>query len=215
MPTNEIKPFGINGTVGDGDVLALADYNIDPDRLAGNQAGIARRDLVNTVLRQVSHMTAGLAQFIANRYVDGVLDDGDLDAVEAGLVAAIVAAMGDIRTQVNIWTRPQRYTTPALEVVDSVATWDMSVVAVAELVLPDDSDVTLVITNAQPGTSPVLRVTQGAGEHALIYPATILWAGGTAHEMSTAAAALDVVQFDVTSTGQVLGQAVTGYAEVM
>ncbi len=35
-------------------------------------------------------MAAGLAQYIANRHESGVLDDADLDALEAGLAAAIL-----------------------------------------------------------------------------------------------------------------------------
>lgn len=91
MPINEIYPFGSTGTEANGDVLALAEYLADAQRLSGHQLGIARRDLMNTVLRQNSHMAAGLAQFIAARHAPGVVDDGDLDKVEAGLVAAINA----------------------------------------------------------------------------------------------------------------------------
>lgn len=88
MP-NEIYSFGTAGTVADGDVMELAEYAADDDRENGNQAGIARRALVNTVLRQTAHMSAGLAQFIAERYGPGVVDDGDLDKIEAGLEAII------------------------------------------------------------------------------------------------------------------------------
>jgi len=94
MP-NEIYPFGSTGTVEDGDLQSLAAYILDAHRLKGNQPGIARRDLVNRVLRQCSHMSAGLAQFIANRYAPGVVDDGVLDKIEAGLVAAIEAMIAD------------------------------------------------------------------------------------------------------------------------
>ncbi|MDD3310941.1 hypothetical protein [Pseudodesulfovibrio sp.] len=90
MVTNEIYAFGTGGTVADGDVMELADYAADSDRTNGNQAGIARRDLVNMVLRQTSHLAAGLALFVAGRYASGVVDDGDLDAVVNGLTAAIV-----------------------------------------------------------------------------------------------------------------------------
>jgi len=47
---------------------------------------------MNMVLRQSTHMAAGLAQFIANRYSAGVKDDGDLNKIEAGL-AAVIAEM--------------------------------------------------------------------------------------------------------------------------
>ena len=92
MPvTNEILPFAPQATVALSEILSLAEYTADSQRLRGNQPGIARLELVNTVLKQTSHMTAGLAQFIANRYDGGVKDDGDLDAVESGLQNAISA----------------------------------------------------------------------------------------------------------------------------
>ena len=83
MPvTNEILPFAPQATVALSEILSLAEYTADSQRLRGNQPGIARLELVNTVLKQTSHMTAGLAQFIANRYDGGVKDDGNLDAVD-------------------------------------------------------------------------------------------------------------------------------------
>jgi hypothetical protein len=101
MPVNEIKQFCPDGTVANGDVMDLAAYEAEAQRLTGNQAGIARRDLVNTVLRQCSHMAAGLAQFIANRTTDGVVDDGDLDKIEAGLLSAIAGIVSDLIAATN------------------------------------------------------------------------------------------------------------------
>lgn len=95
MPVNEIKPFGAAGTVANGDVMDLTAYDAEPQRLTGNQAGIARRELVNTVLRQVSHMAAGLAQFVDHRSMAGVYDDGDLDALEAAIDEAITAMIAE------------------------------------------------------------------------------------------------------------------------
>ncbi|GEM_PF-1503735 len=89
MATNEIYPFGAGGSVEDSDVMTLAAYEADTQRIDGHQVGLARRELMNTTLRQVSHMAAGLARFIANRYEPGVLDDGDLAKVEAGLEQVI------------------------------------------------------------------------------------------------------------------------------
>lgn len=91
MPTNEILQFGTDGTVEGGDVLELADYQAAADRSGGVQPGIASRALFNTAMRQVSLMAAGLAEFIANRHEAGVVDDGDLAKIEAGLVEAIGA----------------------------------------------------------------------------------------------------------------------------
>lgn len=97
MPvTNEILPFAPQATVALSEILSLAEYTVDSQRLRGNQPGIARLELVNTVLKQTSHMTAGLAQFIANRYDGGVKDDGNLDAVESGLQAAIMSLVSGV-----------------------------------------------------------------------------------------------------------------------
>ena len=97
MPViNEILPFAPQATVELSEILSLADYTADMQRLRGNQPGIARLELVNTVLRQTSHMAAGLAQFIANRYDGGVKDDGNLDAVESGLQAAIMSLVSGV-----------------------------------------------------------------------------------------------------------------------
>lgn len=86
---NQIKAFAPDGNEIAGDLMDLDAYEIDPLRLRGHQPGIARRHLANRTWRQCAHMAAGLAQFIANRYPPGVLDDGDLDRVETGLFDAI------------------------------------------------------------------------------------------------------------------------------
>ena len=88
--------FPPQATVALSEILSLAEYTADSQRLRGNQPGIARLELVNTVLKQTSHMTAGLAQFIANRYDGGVKDDGNLDAVESGLQAAIMSLVSGV-----------------------------------------------------------------------------------------------------------------------
>lgn len=89
MPTNQIQQFAAGASEAAGDILSLEDYVAHPLRATGHQKGIARRSLENRVLRQVAHMAAGLAQFIANRHTPGVVDDADLDKVEEGLAAAI------------------------------------------------------------------------------------------------------------------------------
>lgn len=90
---NDILPFCSAGVDGR-DLLAQADYAADVQRTIGHQPGIARQELANKQARQVSHMAAGLAQFLARRYAAGVKDDGDLDKVEAAIVAAVYAVIG-------------------------------------------------------------------------------------------------------------------------
>ena len=90
---NDILPFCAQGVDGR-DLLAQADYAADVQRTIGHQPGIARQELANKQARQVSHMSAGLAQFLARRYAAGVKDDGDLDKVEAAIVEALYAVIG-------------------------------------------------------------------------------------------------------------------------
>ena len=87
---NDILPFCAQGVDGR-DLLAQTDYAADVQRTIGHQPGIARQELANKQARQVSHMSAGLAQFLARRYAAGVKDDGDLDKVEAAIVEALYA----------------------------------------------------------------------------------------------------------------------------
>lgn len=95
MPvTNEILPFASDAQESLGEVLSLTSYQNDTQRLRGNQPGIARLELVNTVLRQNSHMAAGLAQFVAHRHDAGVKDDGDLNALETAIQAAMLSLVG-------------------------------------------------------------------------------------------------------------------------
>jgi hypothetical protein len=90
----------------------------------------------------------------------------------------------------------------------------MTAAPVAELVLNKDV-VGISITNAVPGSSPVLRVTQDSvGEWAMAWPANIKWPNGTAHEVSTAANAVDIVQFDVGSDGSLCAQGAADFKVV-
>ena len=110
MPTsviNEILSFCPQGTIASGDIMALEDYKNDVQRLRGHQPGIARRELENMALRQSSFVAAGLAQFVAKRYVPGVRDDADLDALETAITAAITAliAAGNAQTATRLATK--------------------------------------------------------------------------------------------------------------
>ena len=90
---NDILPCCAQGVDGR-DLLAQAEYAADVQRTIGHQPGIARQELANKQARQVSHMSAGLAQFLARRYAGGVKDDGDLDKVANGRIDS-VTGMGD------------------------------------------------------------------------------------------------------------------------
>lgn len=89
--TSQILPFCPEGTEAAGDIMSLETYASSTLRLRGHQQGMARRELQNRAMRQVSLVAAGLAQYMANRYAEGVLDNGNLDAIESAMVAAVQA----------------------------------------------------------------------------------------------------------------------------
>ena len=102
---NEILQFAPQGIeADDGDLLTLASYQDSNLRLRGHQPGLAQRAVENRANRQATFMASGLAQFIANRYAPGVLDNGDLDQVEAGLAQAILELKGSILALPDITT---------------------------------------------------------------------------------------------------------------
>lgn len=88
---NEILPFCPDGTEAAGDLVSLEAYEAHTTRLRGHQRGLALREIENRALRQALLVSAGLAQYIANRYAAGVMDNGDLDAIEEGLKSALAA----------------------------------------------------------------------------------------------------------------------------
>jgi len=90
---NEILPIASAADPETGVLMPLAEYQAHAGRTLGHQPGLASAELINRNLRQVSLMAAGLAQFIANRYGPGVVDNADLDAIEAGLLQALQAAI--------------------------------------------------------------------------------------------------------------------------
>ena len=100
MPLNDgavsqIYPFAPNAQEGTGQLMPLDSYKEDSQRAGGMNSGIASRARFNRVHRQAAHMASGLAQFIANRHAPGVLDDADLDKIEAGLLESVRASATD------------------------------------------------------------------------------------------------------------------------
>lgn len=72
MATNEILQFGASAT--GGDILDQAAYTADAERTGGHQVGIARNELENKVLLQVSTMSAALAQYVADSQTNNIAD---------------------------------------------------------------------------------------------------------------------------------------------
>jgi len=72
MATNEILQFGASAT--GGDILNQAAYTADAQRTGGHQVGIARNELENKVLLQVSTISAALAQYVADSQTNNIAD---------------------------------------------------------------------------------------------------------------------------------------------
>lgn len=110
---NEIQVFAKNGTTASGDVMSPADYAADVQTPLGHQVGIARRALANTAMRQVTRFCNGVAQFIAEGYAPGVVDDGDPQKIVDGLWAAIGEVFGaDIAAHNTNPEAHRAFTTP-------------------------------------------------------------------------------------------------------
>lgn len=71
-------------------ILSNPEYLASGTRNTGHLPGIALQAVENAVLRNLSRFCRGVAQFIAERYPDGVVDDGDTAKIVAGLSAAIL-----------------------------------------------------------------------------------------------------------------------------
>lgn len=102
---NEIQSFAIDGSTSSGDLITLSEYKTHNSRKHGYQPGAVLRAIVNRHARQTSHMAAGIAQFIANRTVAGVVDDGNLDKVETGLESSIISVMTNTLANSNVITK--------------------------------------------------------------------------------------------------------------
>lgn len=89
MAINQILPFG---TVPGANVLTPADYQALAARLGGFSAGTAKSKELNTVWRQASFVAAMIAQYIADKTGQDVLDNGDLAALQAKFLAALAAS---------------------------------------------------------------------------------------------------------------------------
>lgn len=88
MATNEILKFCETDT--STNLLSQVDYTSDPQRLIGNQPGVARAQLVNKVLRQTSLMSASVAQYLYDNNIS-VLDTDSSATIATNINSAINA----------------------------------------------------------------------------------------------------------------------------
>ncbi|GFM37668.1 hypothetical protein [Desulfovibrio psychrotolerans] len=106
----------------------------------------------------------------------------------------------DLLPDPHEWLRGQRYPVSTLVAVDAAVTWDMGANPVAVITLVD-AVTTITLTNAQPGATYELTVRQDAtGGRSIALPASVLWPGGTALEVTQDANAEDLVMFSVRGT---------------
>ncbi|MGP2502257.1 gp53-like domain-containing protein [Pantoea ananatis] len=88
MAQNNFKPFA---TGANANVIAQADYEALAALLTGFQAGKASSAQINKALRQSSTVAAMLAQFIADKSGNDVLDNGNIATLQASLIQALKA----------------------------------------------------------------------------------------------------------------------------
>lgn len=89
MAKNEFLPFG---TLANANVLSNDEYQVLPARISGFSSGVAKSEELNSVWRQASVIASVLAQFIADKTGQDVLDNGDLAALQASLNSAMLIA---------------------------------------------------------------------------------------------------------------------------
>ncbi|MDE9463618.1 phage tail protein, partial [Xenorhabdus bovienii] len=91
MAKNEFLPFGI----ADGaNVLTNEEYGKLAARTNGFSSGVAKSQELNKVWRQASVIASVVAQFIAETNNQDVLDNGNTEALRAGLLNALRATVG-------------------------------------------------------------------------------------------------------------------------
>lgn len=89
MAKNEFLPFG---TAANANVLSNSAYQALPARTAGFSSGVAKSEELNSAWRQASVIASVLAQFIADKTGQDVLDNGDLLTLQANLNSAMLIA---------------------------------------------------------------------------------------------------------------------------
>ncbi len=91
--TVDYLPFAIN--VGS-NIEGQSSYVIEPIRLTGHQAGVAKSAVMNKSLRQHSVMVAALANLLSEALDVDVLDDGDVEALKNMLQDVLMGGRSNI-----------------------------------------------------------------------------------------------------------------------
>lgn len=212
MADSQYLPFATNGLESNLDVLSPAEYEADEQRLIGNQTGIARRELVNTALRQVSTGISALAKFIADNQDNNVLDNGDIDAFKLQLEAALetltrtftaseATSTSDgstngvvkLASDVNQTSRDKACTPYGKNVIGTVTLESSGSVELdysqnKDFIIQPTGSVTLSVTNL-PSTVDtehvrILKIVMGSTSQAITFPSSFKWYGGAAPTLS-------------------------------
>lgn len=93
--TVDYIPFSTNTGA---NIQGQSSYVIEPIRLTGHQAGVAKSAVVNKTLRQSSVMVAALANMLSEALDVDVLDDGDVDALMGLLQDVVLGGRSTILT---------------------------------------------------------------------------------------------------------------------
>ncbi|ELE3011303.1 hypothetical protein WCW79_003694 [Escherichia coli] len=94
MATNNFKAFALDPNA---NVMSQADWEALPALLSGFTAGKASSAQVNKALRQSSTMAAVIAQFMADKTGQDVLDNGNTSQLEAIFASAIQGRLINVR----------------------------------------------------------------------------------------------------------------------
>lgn len=86
MPINNFKPFSADAGA---NVTSQADYEALPALKSGFTAGKASSAQMNKAIRQGTFIASAIAQFVANKTGQDVLDNGDVNGFVAKLVAGL------------------------------------------------------------------------------------------------------------------------------
>jgi phage-related tail fiber protein len=167
------------------------------------------------VLASQEHVATKIAEHDADAtaHADMMAGKADADHVHPYAPknhAHTTADVADLLSDSHEWQESQAYALNTLSISAGTVTWDMGANPNAVLTLTEDVT-SLTLTNVVPGATYELTVLQGAtGGRSLAWPASILWAGGTAVDVTQDANAEDVIMFTVRDNGGT--PVVRGYA---
>lgn len=179
-PTND---FQLYACAGGANVKSQSAYNSSSARTGGATTGVADSALANKAWRQSSIMAAVIAALIVDYAVEDVIDDGTTATIEANLVAAIIAiiAAGGFtltNTIIKNCVGVRQTVTAASTTTIDYSAGEMVVVELGTNIT------TLDFTNLPAsGNYGILTLrfvnTSGGAWPTVVWPASILWPGGT------------------------------------